>query len=363
MISNISSPSLASSNIRPIKRAQIISAKDAEPPGACANLLVCFAVFLLVLTFPISVFFCIKIVNQYERAVIFRLGRLRKGGAKGPGLFLVIPCIDEYQKVDLRLVSYSVPPQELLSKDSVTASVDAVIYFRISDATISVVNVENAEASTRLLAMTTLRNILGTKTLSEMLSDRDHISQEMQRALDEATNDWGVQVERVEVKDVRLPQTMQRAMAAEAEATREAKAKIIAAEGEQKASSALRAAALAISDTPTALQLRYLQTLGEISADNNSTIVFPFPVDFMSVFGKRSAQKSSESTIKQTTKDSEKEKTKEDKHEKDKSEKEKNNENDKSKEAVDQYFKKSIPREKKEPPKKKRSSQSKEKKK
>uniref|UniRef100_A0A915LHS3 Band 7 domain-containing protein n=2 Tax=Meloidogyne incognita group TaxID=654580 RepID=A0A915LHS3_MELJA len=351
----ISSPSLASSNIRPVRRSQVISAKDAEPPGACANLLVCFAVFLLILTFPISIFFCIKIVNQYERAVIFRLGRLRKGGAKGPGLFLVIPCIDEYQKVDLRLVSYSVPPQELLSKDSVTASVDAVIYFRISDATISVVNVENAEASTRLLAMTTLRNILGTKTLSEMLSDRDHISQEMQRSLDEATNDWGVQVERVEVKDVRLPGTMQRAMAAEAEATREAKAKIIAAEGEQKASSALRAAALAISDTPTALQLRYLQTLGEISADNNSTIVFPFPVDFMSVFGKHSVQKSSESTVKQKTKESEKEKTKEETTKEDKSEKDKNNEQEKSK-AVEQYFKKSSPREKKEKPKKKQSS-------
>ncbi|CAK5089738.1 unnamed protein product [Meloidogyne enterolobii] len=326
----ISSPSLASSNIRPpVRRSQVISTKDAEPPGACANLLVCFAVFLLILTFPISIFFCIKIVNQYERAVISRLGRLRKGGAKGPGLFLVIPCIDEYQKVDLRLVSYSVPPQELLSKDSVTASVDAVIYFRISDATISVVNVENAEASTRL-------------------------------SLDEATNDWGVQVERVEVKDVRLPGTMQRAMAAEAEATREAKAKIIAAEGEQKASSALRAAALAISDTPTALQLRYLQTLGEISADNNSTIVFPFPVDFMSVFGKHSVQKSSESTVKQKTKESEKEKTKEDttKEEntkEDKSKKDKNTEQEKSK-AVEQYFKKSSPREKKEKPKKKQSS-------
>uniref|UniRef100_A0A915LXH5 Bestrophin homolog n=2 Tax=Meloidogyne javanica TaxID=6303 RepID=A0A915LXH5_MELJA len=335
MAGYMSSPSLASSNIRPVRRSQVISAKDAEPPGACANLLVCFAVFLLILTFPISIFFCIKIVNQYERAVIFRLGRLRKGGAKGPGLFLVIPCIDEYQKVDLRLVSYSVPPQELLSKDSVTASVDAVIYFRISDATISVVNVENAEASTRLLAMTTLRNILGTKTLSEMLSYRDHISQEMQRSLDEATNDWGVQ--------------------AEAEATREAKAKIIAAEGEQKASSALRAAALAISDTPTALQLRYLQTLGEISADNNSTIVFPFPVDFMSVFGKQSVQKSSESTVKQKTKESEKEKTKEETTKEDKSEKDKNIEQEKSK-AVEQYFKKSSPREKKEKPKKKQSS-------
>uniref|UniRef100_A0A915LJT2 Band 7 domain-containing protein n=1 Tax=Meloidogyne javanica TaxID=6303 RepID=A0A915LJT2_MELJA len=225
-----------------------------------------------------------QIVNQYERAVIFRLGQLRKGGARGPGLFFVIPCIDEYRKVDLRVVSFQVPPQELLSKDSVTANVDAVVYFRVSNATVSIVNVEDAKASTKLLAMTTLRNVLGTKTLSEMLSDRDHISHQMQEVLDEATEHWGVKVERVEVKDVRLPREMQRAMAAEAEAQREARAKIIAAEGEQKASRALRDAALTISDTPTALQLRYLQTLGTISAEHNSTIVFPFPVDLMSMF-------------------------------------------------------------------------------
>ncbi|KAF7637437.1 PHB domain-containing protein [Meloidogyne graminicola] len=257
---------------------------EAEPYGLCAKILIIIAYILTIITFPISVFSCIKIVNQYERAVIFRLGQLRKGGARGPGLFFIIPCIDEYRKVDLRVVSFQVPPQELLSKDSVTANVDAVVYFRVSNATISIVNVEDATASTKLLAMTTLRNVLGTKTLSEMLSDRDHISHQMQEVLDEATEHWGVKVERVEVKDVRLPREMQRAMAAEAEATREAKAKIIAAEGEQKASRALRDAALQISDTPTALQLRYLQTLGTISAEHNSTIVFPFPVDFMSMF-------------------------------------------------------------------------------
>lgn len=262
------------------------NAAEAEPYGLCAKILIIISYILTIITFPISVFMCIKIVNQYERAVIFRLGQLRKGGDRGPGLFFVIPCIDEYRKVDLRVVSFQVPPQELLSKDSVTANVDAVVYFRISNATVSIVNVEDAKASTKLLAMTTLRNVLGTKTLSEMLSDRDHISRQMQEVLDEATEHWGVKVERVEVKDVRLPREMQRAMAAEAEATREARAKIIAAEGEQKASSALRDAALTISDTPTALQLRYLQTLGTISAEHNSTIVFPFPVDLMSMFVK-----------------------------------------------------------------------------
>lgn len=269
----------------PIGSSPLMTANDeAEPHGACAQILIVLSYLLTIITFPISVFMCIKIVQQYERAVIFRLGQLRKGGAKGPGLFFVIPCIDEYRKVDLRVVSFQVPPQEILSKDSVTVEVDAVVYFRISNATISIVNVENSTASTKLLAQTTLRNVLGTKTLSEMLSERDHISHQMQVVLDDATEHWGVKVERVEVKDVRLPREMQRAMAAEAEATREAKAKVIAAEGEQLASRALREAALTIADTPTALQLRYLQTLNTISAEHNSTIIFPFPVEMMSSF-------------------------------------------------------------------------------
>ncbi|KAL3093610.1 hypothetical protein niasHT_021676 [Heterodera trifolii] len=260
------------------------NADDTEPYGICAKILIVLSYIITIITFPISVFMCIKIVQQYERAVIFRLGQLKKGGAKGPGLFFVIPCIDEYRKIDLRVVSFQVPPQEILSKDSVTVEVDAVVYFRVCNATISIVNIENSTGSTKLLAQTTLRNVLGTKTLSEMLSEREHISHQMQEVLDEATEHWGVKVERVEVKDVRLPREMQRAMAAEAEATREAKAKVIAAQGEQQASRALREAALTISETPTALQLRYLQTLSAISAEHNSTIIFPFPVDIMSAF-------------------------------------------------------------------------------
>ncbi|EDO43326.1 predicted protein [Nematostella vectensis] len=240
------------------------------------------SILIFIITFPIAIFMCLKIVQEYERAVIFRLGRLLKGGAKGPGLFFILPCIDSYQKVDLRVVSFDVPPQEILTKDSVTVAVDAVVYFRIANATMSITNVENANASTRLLAQTTLRNTLGTKNLTEILSQRDEISQTMQSSLDEATDPWGVKVERIEVKDVRLPQQLQRAMAAEAEATREARAKIIAAEGEMNASRSLKEASDIISESPQALQLRYLQTLTTISAEKNSTIIFPLPIDFLS---------------------------------------------------------------------------------
>ena len=241
---------------------------------------------LVLVTFPISLFLCIKVVQEYERVVIFRLGRLLKGGARGPGIFFVVPCIDTYCKVDLRTVSFDVPPQEILSKDSVTVAVDAVVYYRISNATIAVSNVENYGRSTRLLAATTLRNVLGTKNLSEILSERETISHIMQSSLDEATEPWGVKVERVEIKDVRLPVQLQRAMAAEAEAAREARAKVIAAEGEQKASRALRNAAEVISVSPQALQLRYLQTLNSIAAERNSTIVFPLPLEIFSCFSK-----------------------------------------------------------------------------
>lgn len=255
--------------------------KHTDSSG-CGSCLYFLSWILVVLTFPFSLCYCFKIVQEYERAVIFRLGRIVKGGAKGPGLFFILPCIDQYRKVDMRVVAFDVPPQEILSKDSVTVAVDAVVYFRISNPTISVTNVENAARSTKLLAQTTLRNILGTKTLAELLADRDHISAQMQASLDDATDPWGIKVERVEVKDVRLPVQLQRAMAAEAEATREARAKVIAAEGEHKASRALREASEVIVSSPAALQLRYLQTLTQISAEKNSTIIFPIPIDMLS---------------------------------------------------------------------------------
>jgi erythrocyte band 7 integral membrane protein len=249
--------------------------------SCCGGVLTAFSVLLVIFTFPISLCFCLKIVQEYERAVIFRLGRALSGGAKGPGLFFILPCTDSFVKVDLRTVSFEIPPQEVLSKDSVTVAVDAVVYYRIINATMSVINVTNASSSTRLLAMTTLRNVLGTKNLSDILSDRENISHFMQAHLDEATESWGIKVERVEMKDVRLPVQMQRAMAAEAEATRDAKAKVIAAEGEQKASRALKEAADVISQSSSALQLRYLQTLTQIAAEKNSTIVFPLPMEIL----------------------------------------------------------------------------------
>ncbi|KAF5286582.1 hypothetical protein FQA39_LY16265 [Lamprigera yunnana] len=239
---------------------------------------------ILVLTFPLSLFWCFKVVQEYERAVIFRLGRLRKSGARGPGAFFILPCIDNYCKVDLRTVSFDVSPQEVLTRDSVTVTVDAVVYYRIQDPLKVVTKVSNFSNSTRLVAMTTLRNILGTKNLSETLSDRESIAHSMQTSLDVATDPWGVKVERVEIKDVRLPVSLQRSMATEAEAAREARAKVIAAEGEMKASRALKEAANIISENPAALQLRYLQTLNTISAEKNSTIIFPIPIDIMTAF-------------------------------------------------------------------------------
>jgi len=252
-----------------------------EKLGLCTWILTILSLIIVAVTFPFSLFFCLKIVQEYERAVIFRVGRLLQGDAKGPGIFFVLPCIDNYMKVDLRVVSFDVPPQEILTRDSVTVAVDAVVYFRISNPIWSVVNVEDAQRSTKLLAQTTLRNELGTKNLSELLQERENISHSIQRILDVATDPWGMKVERVEVKDVRLPQQLQRAMAAEAEASREARAKVIAAEGEMNAACALKDAAEIISESPQAIQLRYLQTLQTISAEKNSTIIFPLPIDML----------------------------------------------------------------------------------
>jgi len=254
---------------------------ESEGAGFTAFLITAISIFLIIITVPFSLCLCVKVVTEYERAVIFRLGRLRKGGSKGPGIFTVIPCIDTYRCVDLRTVSFDVPPQEILSKDSVTVTVDAVIFFEIVDAEQALCAVDDYSHSTRLLAATTLRNVLGTKNLAEILSERETISHIMQSSLDDATDPWGVKVERVEIKDVRLPVQLQRAMAAEAEAAREARAKVIAAEGEQKASHALKEAAMVIQESSSALQLRYLQTLNSIAAEHNSTIIFPMPINLV----------------------------------------------------------------------------------
>ncbi|KAK1169548.1 erythrocyte band 7 integral membrane protein-like [Acipenser oxyrinchus oxyrinchus] len=252
--------------------------------GCCGWILVIISYVLVIITFPFSIWMCIKIIKEYERAVIFRLGRITSGKAKGPGIFFVLPCTDSFVKVDIRTISFDIPPQEILTKDSVTVCVDGVVYFRVSSAIASVANVSDSDQATRLLAQTTLRNVLGTKNLSQILSDREEIAHNMQVTLDEATDNWGIKVERVEIKDVKLPLQMQRAMAAEAEATREARAKVIAAEGEMNASRALKEASLVIAESPSALQLRYLQTLTTIASEKNSTIVFPLPIDVLQGF-------------------------------------------------------------------------------
>lgn len=269
---------------------EVVRMNDPNEPeeaslDCCSMLLIIFSLILIILTFPISIFFCIRIVPEYERAIIFRLGRLKKGGAVGPGLFFIIPCIDEIKVVDLRTITFDVPPQEILTKDSVTVQVDAVVYYNIRNPMDAVCKIENYANATKLLSATTLRNVLGTKTLSETLSERDVIAKDLKALIDSATDPWGIdEIQRVEVKDVRLPQSLQRAMAAEAEASREARAKVIAAEGEQKASKALKEASDIISESPAALQLRYLQTLATISSEKNSTIVFPIPIELMAQF-------------------------------------------------------------------------------
>uniref|UniRef100_A0A3Q3WKC2 Band 7 domain-containing protein n=1 Tax=Mola mola TaxID=94237 RepID=A0A3Q3WKC2_MOLML len=261
--------------------------------GFCGCALVLLSIILMVMTLPISIWMCIKIVKEYERAIIFRLGRILRGGAKGPGLFFILPCTDSFINVDMRTITFDIPPFlvhptiNVLTKDSVTVSVDGVVYYRVQNATLAVANITNADAATRLLAQTTLRNVLGTKNLAEILSDREEIAHSMQSSLDDATDDWGIKVERVEIKDVKLPLQLQRAMAAEAEASREARAKVIAAEGEMNASRALKEASLVIAESPSALQLRYLQTLNTIAAEKNSTIIFPLPLEMMQGFIKQ----------------------------------------------------------------------------
>ncbi|XP_037075879.1 band 7 protein AGAP004871-like [Pollicipes pollicipes] len=284
----VTSEVLADEPVRPPPRVLGRDEANAQTNHCCHFFLTLISWLLVIVFFPLSLCFTIKVVQEFERAIIFRLGRLVSGDAQGPGLFFILPCIDTFRCVDLRVVSFDVAPQEILTKDLVTVSVDAVVYYRIFEPTVSVTNVENCGTSTRLLAATTLRTVLGQYALSDVLSQRETIAHLMQSTLDDATDPWGVKVERVEVKDVRLPQELQRAMAAEAEASREAKAKVIAAEGEMKASRALKDAADVMAESPSALQLRYLQTLNSISAEKNTTIIFPVPVDILGGLMKRS---------------------------------------------------------------------------
>jgi regulator of protease activity HflC (stomatin/prohibitin superfamily) len=242
--------------------------------GGFVGLVVLVAAVLFVIFLVAS---AVRIVNEYERGVIFRLGRVQ-GPAKGPGLFFLVPIRDRMVKIDLRTVSMNVPPQEVITRDNVPARVDAVIYFRVVDPNRAVVEVENYVLATSQISQTTLRSVLGQKDLDDLLTDREAINEELQTIIDDHTEPWGIKVSVVEVKDVEIPQQMQRAMARQAESERERRAKIIAAEGEYQASQRLRQAADRL-ESPTALQLRLFQTLTEISSENSSTVILPVPMD------------------------------------------------------------------------------------
>jgi regulator of protease activity HflC (stomatin/prohibitin superfamily) len=249
-------------------------------------LIVLAAVAFLVLLF---LFAAIKVAREYERGVVFRLGRLLDP-PKGPGLYFLIPIIDRQVKVDLRTVTLNIPPQEVITKDNVPVRVNAVAYFRIIEPKAAIVQVENFMVATSQIAQTTLRSVLGQHLLDELLSERDKINSILQEIIDEATSPWGIKVSIVEVKDVEIPTGMQRAMARQAEAERERRAKVIAAEGEFQASERLKDAALVMQETPIALQLRYLQTLLELGPSASTTIVFPAPLDLLRPFIARGSE-------------------------------------------------------------------------
>jgi regulator of protease activity HflC (stomatin/prohibitin superfamily) len=227
----------------------------------------------------------VRVLREYERGVVFRLGRLL-GQPKGPGLFLLIPLVDRMVRVDLRTVTLNVPPQDIITKDNVPARVNAVAYFRVVDASAAIVEVADFLLATSQIAQTTLRSVLGQHTLDELLSERDKINQILQKIIDDQTAPWGIKVAVVEVKDVEIPTQMQRAMARQAEAERERRAKVINAEGEYEASTRLSQAAAVISEHPIALQLRYLQTVLEVSATNNTTTILPVPLEILRALGR-----------------------------------------------------------------------------
>src|SRR5215213_5005597 len=248
-------------------------------------------IILAVLLFFFVLFLvsAIKVAREYERGIVFRLGRLLPE-PKGPGLFLLIPIVDRMVKVDLRTITLNIPPQEVITKDNVPVRVNAVAYFRIVDPKAAIVQIENFMVATSQISQTTLRSVLGQHQLDELLSEREKINTILQEIIDEQTAPWGIKVSIVEVKDVEIPQGMQRAMARQAEAERERRAKVIAAEGEFQASERLKDAALVIEEHPIALQLRYLQTLLELGSSQSTTIVFPAPIDILNTFLSRGAR-------------------------------------------------------------------------
>ena len=246
------------------------------------------SIFLIIVPIALFLWAAIKILNEYERGVIFRLGRVIK--AKGPGLIILIPVVDKMVKVSMRLVVMDVDPQDVITRDNVSVKVNAVIYFRVIESIKAIVEVENYNYAMSQLAQTTLRSVCGQAELDELLSDRDKINSQLQEILDTHTDPWGVKVANVELKHIDLPQEMQRAMAKQAEAERERRAKVINAEGEFQASTKLAEAATVIQSHPMAMQLRYLQTMREMAAENNTTTIFPFPLEFLRPFISQKAE-------------------------------------------------------------------------
>jgi len=240
--------------------------------------------FVIILFIVLILFNAIKILREYERAVIFRLGRLISGGAKGPGIIFLIPVIDKMVRVSLRTVVMDVPTQDVITLDNVSIKVNAVVYFRVIEPEKAIVEVENYLFATSQLSQTTLRSVMGQSELDDILSQREKINQKLQQIIDAHTAPWGIKVSNVEVKQIDLPQEMQRAMARQAEAERERRSKVIAAEGEYQASQRLADAAKILNEQPSALTLRYLQTLREIATENNSTTIFPVPIDLLKPF-------------------------------------------------------------------------------
>ncbi|CAM5134409.1 unnamed protein product [Eretmochelys imbricata] len=251
--------------------------------GICEWLLTILSLLFIILTFPISVWFCMKIVREYERAIVFRLGRLLPGRPRGPGLFFFLPCLDTYHKVDRRLKTLEIPFHEVVTKDMVTVEIDAVCYYRMENASLLLTSVANLSSAVKLLVQTTMKRLLAHRSFSEILLERKSIGQEMKVALDAVTCRWGIKVERTEINHVRLPAELQQSLAMEAEAQRQAKVRVIAAEGEKAASESLKMAAEILASSPAAVQLRYLHTLQCLSAEKPSTIVLPLPFDLMNL--------------------------------------------------------------------------------
>ncbi|NXI42901.1 PODO protein, partial [Galbula dea] len=251
--------------------------------GICEWLLTILSFLFVIVTFPISIWFCLKVVREYERAIVFRLGHLLPGRARGPGLFFFLPCLDTYHKIDLRLKTLEIPFHQVVTKDMVTLEIDAVCYYRLENASLLLTTLSNISSAIQLLVQTTTKRLLAHRAFSELLLERKSISQEIKVALDAVTGCWGIKVERTEINNVQLPAEVQQSLAVEAEAQRQAKVRVIAAEGEKAASESLRKAAEILSSAPAAAQLRYLHALHSLTAEKPAAFILPLPLDAMNL--------------------------------------------------------------------------------